>query len=170
MTIQSERARRLPMDNELKEYRVDLLQRLNKLNENYDKLIVTLAGGALGLSVVFVKDILKQNPIYSNYFLTLSWILFVLSLTSVLCALLFGIAANKKAITQVDEDKIYNETPGGIFSKITDWLHYSGTFFLIVALIFLLIFVCKNMEIKNGKGKSTIAPKSTTETIVPKNQ
>lgn len=93
-----------------------------------------------------------------------------MSLTSVLCALLFGIAANKKAIRQVDQNKIYSETPGGIFSIITDYLHYSGTIFLIVALVFLLIFVCKNVEVKNGKGKSTAYPKSTTETINSENK
>ncbi len=43
------------MDEDLKEYRSSLLQTIQKLNESYDKLIITLSGGALGLSIVFFE-------------------------------------------------------------------------------------------------------------------
>jgi len=49
------------MDEKLLEYRKDLIKTVQKLNENYDKLIITLSGGAFGLSLVFVKDFVGSD-------------------------------------------------------------------------------------------------------------
>lgn len=101
------------MDKDLKEYRTNLIQTVQKLNENYDKLIITLSGGSLALSLTFLKDVIKGNEIQGPILLIVAWGFFIVSLTSILGSLLFGIAANKKAIMQVDADTIYNQAPGG---------------------------------------------------------
>jgi hypothetical protein len=143
------------MGEDLKEYRSSLLQTVQKLNESYDKLIITLSGGALGLSFAFLKDVIKENQIQYHGLLIAAWGFFIMSLTSVLMSLLFGIAANKKAVKQVDAGKIYEEEPGGIFSKLTTWLHYSGTGLLIIGLGFITTFAYINMEAKDGKRQNT---------------
>lgn len=151
------------MNKDLKDYRTGLIQTVEKLNDNYDKLIITLSGGALALSLTFLKDIIKENSIHSPNYLILSWGLFIMSLTCVLGSLLFGIAAHKKAIKQVDAGSIYKEEPGGIFSKITTFLHYIGTAFLIAGLIFITIFIYSNMEVSNVKRQDTTAAKNSAE-------
>ena len=60
------------MDESLREYRKELIQTVQKLNENYDKLIITLSGGALGLSLAFIKDIVKNEHIQNSIFLVVS--------------------------------------------------------------------------------------------------
>jgi hypothetical protein len=155
------------MNKDLKEYRTGLIQTVEKLNDNYDKLIITLSGGALALSLTFLKDIVKDTTIRSPEYLLLSWGLFILSLTSVLGSLLFGIAAHKKAIKQVDAGTIYKEEPGGIFSKVTTFMHYIGTAFLIAGLVLITVFIYSNMEVPNVKRQNTTASadkNSTTET------
>lgn len=143
------------MENEsLQEYRKSLIEIVPKLNENYNKLIVTLSGGALGLSIVFLKDIIAQDLVQQCNLIIVSWVLLIFSLTSVLGSLLFGIKAHKKAIAQVDRNLIYSETPGGIYTKITDGLHYSGTLFLVIGLILLFLFAGQNMEVKYVQAKS----------------
>lgn len=139
------------MNKDLKEYRAGLIQTVEKLNNNYDKLIITLSGGALALSLTFLKDIVKQGSIHYPIYLILSWGLFILSLTCVLGSLLFGIAAHKKAINQVDAGTIYKENPGGLFSKVTTFLHSAGTVFLIGGLVLITIFIYLNMEGINGQ-------------------
>lgn len=151
------------MDKDLKKYRTGLIQTVEKLNHNYDKLIITLSGGALALSLTFLKDIIKETPIRSPNYLILSWGLFIISLTCVLGSLLFGIAAHKKAIKQVDAGTIYTEQPGGIFSKLTTFLHYTGTAFLIAGLVFITIFIYSNMEVTNVKRQDTTATKNSAE-------
>jgi hypothetical protein len=144
------------MDKDLKEYRQALINTVEKLNESYDKLIITLSGGALALSLAFLKDVIKDAYIQSPEILLVAWGLFVVSLTSILGSLLFGIAANKKAVLQVDADRIYTQKPGGIFSELTTWLHYAGAFFLIIGLVFIAAFAYVNMEAKYGKRQDTI--------------
>jgi hypothetical protein len=90
--------------------------------------------------------------------------MFILSLTDVLGAQLFGIAANKKAVRQVDANTIYKERPGGIFSKLTTLLHYSGTVFLIAGLVFIALFAYANMEVRNVKRQDTTATQETIRT------
>ena len=153
------------MNKDLKEYRAGLIQTVEKLNNNYDKLIITLSGGALALSLTFLKDIVKQSPIRSPIYLISSWGLFILSLTCVLGSLLFGIAAYKKAIDQVDACTIYKENPGGLFSKVTTVLHYAGTVFLLTGLVLITIFIYSNMEVINVQRQDTTATKSSQEAI-----
>jgi hypothetical protein len=146
------------MDKSLLKYRHDLIQAVFKLNENYDKLIITLAGGALGLSLVFIRDFVGDEQIQNTTLLILSWFFFILCLIAILIALLFGIEAHKKAIKQVDSDTIYVEKPGGLFSVLTTVLHYSGTVFLITGFILMVSFVYTNLEVKNVKrGKASKA-------------
>jgi hypothetical protein len=154
------------MEKDLKEYRKYLIQTVQKLNENYDKLIITLSGGALALSLVFLKDVIKKNQIQEPILLIMAWGLFIASLASILGALLFGIAANKKAIKQVDANTIYKEKPGGLFSKATTILHYASSAFLIIGLISIAIFASLNMEVKDGKRQNITqtTTKRTTQT------
>ena len=69
------------MAEELDKYRTELLQTVQKLNESYDKIIITLSGGALGLSVIFLKDVIKDNKLESPELLIWSWALFITSPT-----------------------------------------------------------------------------------------
>ncbi len=71
---------------ELKKYRALLIDTLRFLNESYDKLLVTLSGGALGISIAFLKDIVKlENVIFPNL-LFYAWLAFILSLAAVLAS------------------------------------------------------------------------------------
>jgi len=64
------------MNNEYQSYR-DLLQELSvKSQEQYDKTVITLSTGALGLSFAFIKDIVDIKVASSINFLTGSWVLF----------------------------------------------------------------------------------------------
>lgn len=133
------------MDEDLKNYRKELLDTIQKLNESYDKLVIALSGGALALSITFLKDVVGSNTIQEPRLLLTAWGLFVISLACVLGAQLFGIAANKKAVSQVDSGEIYNNIPGGYYSFFTTWLHYSGTILLVAGLISIAAFVYSNI-------------------------
>ena len=78
------------LSDEMKQYREGLVETQRSLNESYDKLIITLSGGSLALSVTFLKDIIGSNEISNPFLLLIAWGLFVLSLTSILSEILFG--------------------------------------------------------------------------------
>ncbi len=87
---------------ELKGYRESLIVTLRFLNESYDKLLVTLSGGALGISIAFLKDIVKLENVNNPRLLFLAWLAFILSLAAVLGRLMFGIEAHRKRWGQVE--------------------------------------------------------------------
>lgn len=129
----------------MEKYRQFLVDTQIKLSENYDKLVITLSGGALALSITFLKDIIGNKNISHPELLLLSWALFVISLAGILCSILFGIKAYKKAISQVDGNTINNEKIGGnssICSLISHWL---AAICLLIGLGLISIFAYCNI-------------------------
>ena len=115
------------------------------LNESYDKLLVTLSGGALALSITFLKNVINLQSVVHSELLFLSWLSFILSLASVFGRVMFGIEANRKAIEQVDAGTIYEEKAGGRYSEFTRYLHMAAAAFLLAGLLCIAIFTKLNV-------------------------
>jgi len=133
------------LNDEMKKYREGLVETQRKLNESYDKLIITLSGGSLALSITFLKDIIGSNEICYPFLLLAAWGLFVLSLTSILSEILFGIKAHKKAIEQVDNGTIHKEKVGGKSSSWSSAAHWVASISLVLGLLFISIFAFLNI-------------------------
>ncbi len=153
---------------ELREYRKGIIDIKHKLSESYDKLIVTLSGGALALSITFLKDIVGAGKIVNPMLLLSAWGAFVLSLATVLGAILFGIQAHKRTIKQIDDGTIYDDEVviGGICSRFSTWLHCASAISLLAGLIFISLFAFKNMGEENGEQqpKTNTTKTNTTKT------
>jgi len=117
------------------------------LGRDFDKLIIILAGGALGLTIPFLADALEGTNITGRIWLVSSWICFIISLASILFELLFGIHAHNKAIKQIDIAGKRNETFGGIFAWLSEAAQIFATIFLILGLALLLVFAFYNVGV-----------------------
>lgn len=137
------------MEEELSKYRQGLIETQIKLSESYDKLLITLSGGALALSITFLKDIIGSKDINCPSLLLISWALFVVSLSSILGEILFGIKAYKEAIRQVDDGTIHTEKRGGNASSVSTFLHWFSAICLILGLIFISLFAFYNLGVSN---------------------
>ena len=151
------------MSEDMKLYRLGLIDTQRKLNESYDKLIITLSGGSLALSITFLKDIIGSNKINDPIFLLLAWGLFVLSLTAILGEILFGIKAHKKAITQVDDGSIHNQKVGGKSSSFSSIAHWLASISLILGLLFISVFAFFNIGDNNGREEAHTKTESSTK-------
>lgn len=149
---------------EMSKYREGLVETQRKLNEGYDKLIITLSGGSLALSITFLKDIIGSNEINFPYLLLIAWGLFVLSLTSILIEILFGMKAHKKAITQVDSGTIHNEKVGGKSSYWSSGALWVAAISLVFGLLFISTFAFLNIGENHGTEQSGIATATATAT------
>ena len=138
------------MAEDLKKYRVSLTETVRALNESYDKMLLTLSGGALGLSIAFLKDVVALENLKNPEFLLWSWVAFIVSLASVLGRVMFGIEAHKKAIAQVDNGTIYKSKPGGAFSSLTKGLHIMSAAALLLGLILIVVFAYQNIGVANA--------------------
>jgi hypothetical protein len=152
------------MSAELKDYRASLVETQRKLNESYDKLIITLSGGSLALSITFLKDIIGSNEINYPALLLIAWGLFVLSLTAILGEILFGIKAHKQAIKQVDTGTIHEQKVGGISSFFSSVGHWIAALSLVIGLLFISIFAFVNMGEQHGKEKASTEASTKTST------
>jgi hypothetical protein len=134
------------MNEQTREYRAYLVNTEQKSQENFDKTVLSLSGGALGISFAFVKDIVGTNPLSHQGYLLFSWIVWGISVTCVLASFYFSNQAIRKAINQVDNGNIYKQTPGGSLSKITALLNMTGGLLFLTGVILMVIFVYYNLR------------------------
>jgi hypothetical protein len=135
------------MDEQLKEYRSHLIAAEQKAQEDFDKTVLSLSGGALGISFAFVKDIVGPGPITNGRYLFAAWICWGVSVTLILTSYFTSHLALRHAIKQVDTKEIYTKRPGGHFDLITASCNALGAILFFVGAVLMIVFVSFNLEI-----------------------
>lgn len=127
-------------------YRTSLVTAEQKLQEDLDKMIVSLSGGALGVSFIFLKDIVGGRPIAAHWLLMAAWGLWAASIASVLLSYYVGSALYRKSIDQVDDGTIHlvNE-PGGWLNKTALVLNILSGSLFILGVVAMMVFVRQNL-------------------------
>jgi len=134
------------MNEQLQEYRSLLMAAEQKAQEDFDKTVLSLSGGALGVSFAFVKDIVGSHPLLHPNFLLVSWIAWGISVTCVLTSFFFSQQALRRAIGQVDTGKIYEQVPGGLYSRLIAILNALGGLLFFVGVVLIVTFVSYNLR------------------------
>ncbi|MYB63150.1 hypothetical protein F4X73_00545 [Candidatus Poribacteria bacterium] len=118
--------------------------------ENLDKAILSLSSAGLGLSLVFIRNVVKLAEASHVWVLYTSWVIFVIAITSTLMSYLFGQSAlnkqriiNEKYYLEGDEDA-GKQMP--FASKITRFLSYVSVVTYIAAVSFTAIFIALNLQ------------------------
>jgi hypothetical protein len=131
---------------EMSAYRDFLVAADQKASEAYDKTVMTLSGGALGLSVTFLKDIVGQSKRVSIQRLEWSWMCLSLSLLLILASMLFSQWALRRAIKQVDDGALGNVRAGGGFSILTGVLNVISGLSCVAGIVLLAWFSLANIK------------------------
>jgi hypothetical protein len=115
-----------------------------KSQEEYDRTVITLSGGAIGVSFAFLKDLVGTVSEAKALYLAFgAWVLWGLAIALVLISMYFGTEALKLARCQLDAADA--SKPGGAFASATILLNpLSGTAFM-VGLILMVAFVARNV-------------------------
>lgn len=155
------------MDDSLKEHRKHLVSAEQKAQEDYDKTLVSLSGGALGISFIFLKDIVGLVNVNQKYLLFISWLCWGISIMLVLFSFFTSILALRKAIAQCDsqEEEPIKELAGGVFAKVTNVLNISGGILFFVGILLIAIFFSSNLENINGTKKPPEPATATSSTV-----
>jgi hypothetical protein len=133
------------VSDRLKEYRQHLVLAEQQAQHDYDKTVVYLSGGALGISFAFIDKVIATKPMASPMLLFAAWLCWGASISSALASYHTSCLALRRAIAQVDSGRIGSERPGGPSAIVTLILNaVSGSLFL-VGLIFMIIFAASNM-------------------------
>ncbi len=146
-------------DEDYEEYRIELLEYRSKvrkqydqINNEYNRLIVFLSGGAIALSITFLAFFIgsqDKSLLYIDIFLE-SWVLLIISLFATLLGLFFGLRAREKGIKQIDTAIIYYEDEhlrefGGLWSLVADIVHITSLLTCITGIAMLLLFTYLNV-------------------------
>ncbi len=114
--------------------------------QQFDKAILTLAAGALALSITFINQIAPQPISNSICYLMGAWILFCLSILSALISFLMSQKACRR------QRDILDETTSGTckddknkFAVWTGRFNYCSIIFFILGVSFLIIFSAINL-------------------------
>ena len=131
-----------PMDK----YRDLLIKAEQQAQENYDKTVLSLSGGALGISFAFIKDVVGDHPLVCPNLLLAAWASWGLSVTMALFSFYFSFHALRIALHQVNSGAIRDETPGSGFSLVTVTLNALAGALFLAGVILIVIFVANNLE------------------------
>ena len=131
--------------NPVDEYRKTLVEIEQNIGAGFDKTLITLSGGALGLTITFIKDIVKKPEPQSLELALYSWSAWAISLSSLLLAFYLGTLAYRTAIRNWDSGKLDPKNPGGKFSTITRFLNFVGVVAFIFGVVQFVRFTYLNL-------------------------
>jgi hypothetical protein len=133
------------MDARFEEYRKHCVKAEQKAQEDFDKSVLTLSGGGLGISFAFIKDLLGPGPIVHPGLLFTAWLAWGISVISTLASFFFSQLALRTAIRQVDEGTIGDQYPGRSYARATVALNAVGGVMFLVGVVFIVWFVAVNL-------------------------
>jgi hypothetical protein len=96
-------------DTAIQEYRKHCVSAEQKAQDDYDKAVLTLSGGALAISFAFLKDLVGSGPLAQTQLLLWAWLLWSGSIVATLASFWFSQSALRTAIAQVDAGTIRNQ-------------------------------------------------------------
>lgn len=132
------------------EERKQLIAAERKTAQQFDKAILTLAAGALALSITFINQIAPNPKPHSVYFLIGAWILFCSSLLSTLISFLTSQDACRRQRDLFDEEisqnnKKCSNTKDNKAAFWTNLLNYFSIGFFILGVVLLIVFSAINL-------------------------
>ena len=115
------------------------------MQSSYDKATMALSGGALGVSMTFLKDVVVKQCIQGGGFLLAAWICWGLSVTCTLFSFYTSVQALRRAIQQTDDRTIYVHLAGGSFNQATKTLNVSAGALFMFGVVSIVLFVWRNL-------------------------
>jgi hypothetical protein len=131
---------------ERSKYREGLIDLHRSSITNFETGIMTLAGGALALSMTFHERFIGEGPLQSTGLLMTAWGLWIVSLLSILFSHLTASLAALRAIGQLDAGKDQVGVFGGRYATVTHVLNWASAVSLILGVIAFAVFVYANLD------------------------
>jgi hypothetical protein len=132
------------------EYRRKVWEDLKSGSENFDKYMVTLSGGALGLSLTFIKDIIPAGKMICSLLLYASWVAFVFCILTTLVSFRVSIRALEEMVPCLDDFYLrgdpdaFNKHLKSFWTRAVGWCANLAILFFVLGLIFTIMFVIAN--------------------------
>ena len=131
-------------------YSEDTYKTIKSNIENFDKNILTITTFLLGLSLIFIKDILGMEPPKNIDYIYSAWAYFLTSIAMTMTSFIVGWKENESAINiyykYIIEQRKEYEDKKSIYAYILEYSTYLSIIFLFLGMIYLYIFVKLNFK------------------------
>ena len=132
-------------EERLSAYRQSLIEDEHAMQGAYDKGVLSLSGGALAISLVFLKDVVGTKQLLHSGCLLAAWILWALSIALVLTSYFTSAQALRRALTDTDEKAIYITLAQSHWATATKVLNALAGICFLVGVLLLVTFVSFNL-------------------------
>jgi len=130
------------MEESDKTYYEQLSKAFFESSIQFDKQILFISSGALGLSFTFIQDIVDLETADNKWLLITAWILFIAVIFSSLISHYISIQAINKRIENIEK---VNDSNSEALNKIVKFLNRIMILFIMLGLITLISFVFDNI-------------------------
>lgn len=133
------------MDDEMQAYWKHVLDADQKSVEAFDKSLLTLSGGALGLSLVFVRNVVGTSDPQNTGRLLGAWIFWIFAISLTLASFYCSHRALRRTLHQIREGKLPEGSPGGRWSTATTWATVVSGIAFLIGLVLIVWFASSNL-------------------------
>jgi hypothetical protein len=150
---------RLARWEEFCKYRDKAWDDITASSDDFDKSLLTYASGTLGLSLAFIKDIVKIDSATALPCLYWSWIFLTACIVITIASFRISIEAQKRHLITAQrvflEDDEEASNKGNAWSTLLDICAYVGATFFLAGVVTTVLFVYLNVlqEHKMGNQK-----------------
>jgi hypothetical protein len=145
----------------LLEYRKVLVAADQKGQEEIDKAILALSGGGLGVSLVFIKDVIGSNPLAMPGLLMAAWVAWGVSTLVVLLSFHFSNLTIREGIRQIDSGTAYTHPFGGRYANWTQGLNGLGAGLFFIGVVCMTMFAFVNLPVQGALNGDKAHPPGT---------
>ena len=140
-------------------------------SDDYDKNLLAVSSGALGLSLSFIKDIVPLDKAFCLSVLYVSWCSFALAILITISSYLFALAALRTHLKILDEyyRNAEEATRTGVNSttRLVRAARYIAGGAFLVGLLLTLLFCILNVRSMSARAKLPPDSKGTSSASVP---
>jgi hypothetical protein len=149
ITVRSNRSKSLKKEysERLLEERKSLVSALLDQSSSYDKWVLTLASGALAISLTFIEKIVPHPQTQTINYLIGAWSTFGLSILMTLLSFLFSQKACLKNIEIIENRLKTNNYPASNkFTIVTGILNWLSMALFLTGVALLIVFAVNNIS------------------------
>ena len=148
-----------PVAAHLLEYRKVLVAADQKGQEEIDKSVLSLSGGGLGVSLVFIKDIIGTNQMVLPGLLMAAWLAWATSTLVILLSFHWSNLSIREGIRQIDRNEAYTAPFGGKYAGWTQRLNGAGIGLFVLGVLCITAFAFVNLPVKERtSGNNNASP------------
>jgi hypothetical protein len=146
------------------EHRRQAWQDIQSSKDNFDKNLLTLSSAALGVSLIFIKDIILLQKAGWLWLLYTSWISFSGCILVTVASFQVSIVAQHQYLEYLwhyyilRDPKYFNKQKRSGPSKALTWMTWAASALFILGIASTLVFCCENASRRSSMTDSKTVP------------